>query len=281
MNFYMVKVLQYVFLFIFVITIILFEFDANSSSIGITGLTRKDPGSVGCVCHGEHIPTDSIEVLITGPDSVAVNDTVLYQVKITGGIGIKGGFDLASWTGDLDTAYTDTTVRKQNSELTHKMPKSFFNDTATWTVKYKAPPTPQYDTLYAVANSTNNNGIEDTVDLWNFSENFPIKVYYPIGIINTNGIAASFHLYQNYPNPFNPDTKIKFEISYLKNNTNANVELSIYDIQGKRIEILVSSKLKPGIYEFTFNAAGLASGIYFYRLTADKFNETKKMILIR
>lgn len=98
-----------------------------------------------------------------------------------------------------------------------------------------------------------------------------------IGIKETgNEVPSSFYLFQNYPNPFNPVTRIKFNIA-----KSGFVNLSIYDITGKQSAVLVNNELGAGVYEYDFNASALSSGIYFYRLTAKGFLNTKQMILIK
>lgn len=89
-------------------------------------------------------------------------------------------------------------------------------------------------------------------------------------------MPGEFELQQNYPNPFNPNTKIRFA---LKNS--ATVSLKVYDIQGKEVATLVDERLEPGSYESTFEAKDLSSGIYFYRLIAGEFQETRKLVLTR
>jgi hypothetical protein len=83
-------------------------------------------------------------------------------------------------------------------------------------------------------------------------------------------------LSQNYPNPFNPITVIAFLLPEKQ-----NVSLKVYDILGKEVVTLVDEELNGGYYEKTFNAINLSSGIYFYRLITDNYNETKKMLLIK
>lgn len=96
----------------------------------------------------------------------------------------------------------------------------------------------------------------------------------PISQLSTS-TPDDYYLYQNYPNPFNPVTVIKVDIS-----RSSQVKFIISDILGK--EIYRENKyLKAGSYEFKWDAAEYPSGIYFYRLIADKFSETKKMILIK
>lgn len=89
-------------------------------------------------------------------------------------------------------------------------------------------------------------------------------------------IPAKFELMQNYPNPFNPKTNIKYSVSQ-----NQNIKLIVYDILGKEMETLVNDNHSPGVYEVSFDGDRLSSGVYFYKLIAGEFYETKKMILIK
>jgi hypothetical protein len=85
-----------------------------------------------------------------------------------------------------------------------------------------------------------------------------------------------FSLYQNYPNPFNPSTKILYSVAKL-----SNVSIKVFDILGNEIATLVNEEIPAGIYEAEFDATQLTSGIYFYKLQAGPFIETKKMILLK
>jgi len=87
---------------------------------------------------------------------------------------------------------------------------------------------------------------------------------------------TSFNLSQNYPNPFNPSTTIKYSIP-----KQSNVTLKVFDVLGSEVTTIVNTKQPQGNYEIEFDGTNLSSGIYFYRLSADKFVETKKMILIK
>lgn len=99
----------------------------------------------------------------------------------------------------------------------------------------------------------------------------------PIGISNQqNIIPDDFLLYQNYPNPFNSETNIRFKIPI-----SSNVEISIFDVNGKTIKTLVNSRLEAGNYKIKFLANDLPSGIYFYRLSINDYVETRKMMLIK
>ncbi|MBS1518851.1 MAG: T9SS type A sorting domain-containing protein [Bacteroidetes bacterium] len=100
---------------------------------------------------------------------------------------------------------------------------------------------------------------------------------FPTGINNNYSVVpGNFRLYQNYPNPFNPSTVIKFDIP-----EGSNVKLVVYSSLGKEAAVLINNFLNQGSYDFDFNAAGLASGFYFVKLTAGSFSDTKKITLIR
>ncbi len=88
--------------------------------------------------------------------------------------------------------------------------------------------------------------------------------------------VTDFNLEQNYPNPFNPTTNIKFQIAETE-----FVTLQIFDLLGNNINTLVNNVLSAGSYNISFDASGLPSGTYFYRLEAGSLIETRKMILLK
>jgi hypothetical protein len=92
-----------------------------------------------------------------------------------------------------------------------------------------------------------------------------------------------YSLEQNYPNPFNPSTKIKYTIpSFTLSEVEGSlVTLKVYDVLGNQVATLVEAEQPAGSYEVEFDASQLTSGIYFYKLQAGSFIETKKMILIK
>lgn len=98
----------------------------------------------------------------------------------------------------------------------------------------------------------------------------------PVGISSNSDIVKSYSLSQNYPNPFNPVTNLEFEIS-----KSGFVSLKIYDMLGKEVASLVNESLQPGTYKYIFNASDLSSGIYFYRITAGDFIQTRSMMLLK
>jgi len=93
----------------------------------------------------------------------------------------------------------------------------------------------------------------------------------------TYGIPGKFGLNQNYPNPFNPSTTIAFGIP-----VRSQVTLIIYDLLGKMIATLVNNEtMSAGSYSKQWNAAAMPSGVYFYRLQAGSFTETKRLVLLK
>ncbi|MBK7629456.1 MAG: T9SS type A sorting domain-containing protein [Ignavibacteriales bacterium] len=93
---------------------------------------------------------------------------------------------------------------------------------------------------------------------------------------NSSSLPTEFKLSQNYPNPFNPSTKISWESP-----VSGHQSLKVYDVLGNEVATLVNEYNPAGNYEVEFNANSLSSGIYFYRLQAGSFIQTKKMILIK
>jgi hypothetical protein len=94
--------------------------------------------------------------------------------------------------------------------------------------------------------------------------------------IDNGQIPSEFTLSQNYPNPFNPQTKIQFSLSKA-----GNVSLTVFNVVGEEVAVLVNGFKNSGNYEYTFDPKGLSSGIYFYTLKTSEFVSTKKMILMK
>lgn len=97
-----------------------------------------------------------------------------------------------------------------------------------------------------------------------------------LGVNNSEISPYQYVLRQNYPNPFNPSTTIKYDIPEVN-----VVNLTVYNILGQQVAILVNEQQYPGSYSVDFNVGNLPSGTYFYRLQAGKYIETKKMIILK
>ena len=97
-----------------------------------------------------------------------------------------------------------------------------------------------------------------------------------ISSLTTTTSPMDYKLCQNYPNPFNPRTTIKYQLQMI-----SEVELSVYNVLGQKVATLVSENQPAGEYNIEWDASGLASGMYYYRLTAGQFVETKRLVLLK
>lgn len=137
----------------------------------------------------------------------------------------------------------------------------------------------------------NGTGTSTQMNSYTFTDNTSSigKVYYRLKQIDFDGTSSysdevevdnlqpvTFSLSQNYPNPFNPSTVISYQIP-----VKGNVSLKLFDILGNELSLLVNTEQEAGSYSVTFNAGGLASGTYIYKLTSGEFVSTRKMILIK
>jgi hypothetical protein len=127
------------------------------------------------------------------------------------------------------------------------------------------------DSLYSLRMQSN----EDSM-LFDVSDShFSISGVSDIHALN-QFLPLDYSLSQNYPNPFNPTTAIGYRLSAVN-----DVDLSVYDILGRKIATLVSKRQPAGNYKVEWDAVGFASGIYYYKIEAGEFLEVKKMILIK
>ena len=141
--------------------------------------------------------------------------------------------------------------------------------------------------------------------VWSDNRDGNYEIYYkqdptgnPTSVISVDDIVPrEYRLFQNYPNPFNPSTRIRFSVrgsglpagqaGFEESGSGFMVQgsrlltLKVYDLLGREVATLVNENLPPGSYEVTFDASGLPSGVYFYRLRAGEFTQTKRMVLMR
>lgn len=106
-----------------------------------------------------------------------------------------------------------------------------------------------------------------------------LKLKYPGGVTSVEETLMTpdvFRLEQNYPNPFNPNTVISFNLV-----KNGKVSLKIYDILGREVAVLLEKEFNPGFHSLIYNASGLSSGVYFYKLQTDDRSVVKKMLLLK
>jgi hypothetical protein len=134
-------------------------------------------------------------------------------------------------------------------------------------------------------------GNSNSPKVYSFTDNSPLltgNYFYRLKQIDNDGhykysnnvevtlTPVSNSLHQNYPNPFNPSTKIQYELS-----SNQFVTLKVYDVLGNVLETLVNEDKPSGNHELIWNSANLSGGVYFYRIKAGNFIDTKKMLLLK
>lgn len=130
---------------------------------------------LGCVCHSLYA-SPQVETWIVGLDTLLTGEKAHYKVFLRGGPAFTGGYNVAARFGTL--GLLDTISILHWGELTQKMPLPFPSptDTIFWEFTYTAPDSVEYDTLYAASLSIDSNGEPDSLDLWNFSPKFLIKI---------------------------------------------------------------------------------------------------------
>ncbi len=114
----------------------------------------------------------------------------------------------------------------------------------------------------------------DEIELYNYTPDK--KFFTSTGERNPSSLPQQVRLYQNYPNPFNPTTKIRFSLKRF-----SEVKLTVYDLLGRKIAILVDGNLSAGMHSVNFNASKLSSGVYLYRLKTNDYSQLRKMILLK
>jgi hypothetical protein len=233
----------------------------RTTDLGLTWQSRYSPGNgLTSVCS-----LDSSTFLATGTDGVSVSS--------------DGGM---TWTLKFLNHFIYDDVKKidQNSAAIAGYLGTMFKTTdkgQTWIEMYSCTS----NELYSICYSDPQNGTA-------VGNNGTIIHTTTGGVVFVKKISeqipSNFRLFQNYPNPFNPSTKIKFQIPnfpLMKGARGMSVRLTIYDLLGREIATLVNQKLQSGTYEVEWDATNYPSGVYFYRLKTDSFNETKKMVLIK
>jgi hypothetical protein len=134
-------------------------------------------------------------------------------------------------------------------------------------MQWPAPPfITEWQISYNCSDSTRRVGINATTG----------DVVTSVKEVNNQALPIRFELHQNYPNPFNPTSTIMYSVA-----RESFVTLKLYDLLGREVHTLVNGKQEPGNYSRIVDANDLPSGVYFYRLTAATYSETKKMILCK
>ncbi|MBS4035826.1 MAG: T9SS type A sorting domain-containing protein [Ignavibacterium sp.] len=183
-----------------------------------------------------------------------------------------------SWANTgITSAYNSNTVFFLNANTgwigtarDREAPKVLYttNGGSSWTIQ-NTPVSGPRDDIFSIFFWDINNG-------WLVADDRICRYSSVTGIKDNVNLPIDFSLFQNYPNPFNPATTISFNLP-----SKSIVSLKVFDALGREVSILVSEELPRGTYSRQWDAAGLPSGVYFYRLQAGLFTETKKLLLLR
>jgi len=258
------------------VILLLLEWIIPSSGLaslnGITGRTMKSR-TTGCgSCHGSSA-TSSVIVSITGPDTVTLNQSASFTLTISGGPASGAGCNIATRYGTLGVV--SSTLKLSNGELTHITNTAMTGGSISFQFNYIYNGIQRIDTIFANGLSTNSNG-SSSGDQWNWAVGKRLVVATPTAVENEWQSPREFGLVQNFPNPFNPATTIRYSIP-----KSTQVILKVYDAGGREIATLVDESQQPGAHQVKWNSEGLPSGIYFYRILAGNYADTKKMILLK
>ncbi len=220
-----------------------------------TGTSSQDYVTVSYNSNGDQRWTRVFSGGLVGMDDVAAS----IDIDSSGNIYVTGS--VISGGSDFDFG----TVKYSNS------------GSVIWSVLYEGSlssddravmvKTDNAGNVYIAGNSSGLSGIDFMT----------VKYSQPIGItpISTE-VPEGYGLGQNYPNPFNPITNVKIQMP-----NSGFVKLTVFDVSGKEVAVLVNEELNAGVYNVDFDASNLASGTYFYRMVTGGFSDVKKMILVK
>ncbi len=240
------------------------------------------------------MPADKLDRALGAPVTVSSNDTVAFSFSKPENL--VDGNNFTRWQavpGNNQRILIDLGRSMSFNKIVIRWAKDGY---AKWYSVQATDDFVKWDILYSIKNGTGGISNMETLDslkgggryvlfvltmpgVTAFSIN-EIEIY---GIPKTTGVSennslipAEYSLLQNYPNPFNPSTTIRFAIPQT-----SDVNLTVYDMLGQKIETLLNKELSAGTYNVMFDASKFSSGIYFYTLKTGNYLMTKKMILLR
>jgi hypothetical protein len=231
---------------------------------GISGIEYIGDGTTGWVSGGStYSVSDSI---------LNTQDDTLYQTERYGDFSYtipiaNGSYDVVLKFAEIyqDNPGTRTfDIEIEGETIAIDLDILFRTD------KYKA-----YDVVMPIVSTDGELNIDfiSTIDNAKLSA---LEIRAAEGGIEDLAIPSTYFLSQNHPNPFSPTTRIEYGLP-----REALVSINLYNISGQKVAVLVNENQSAGYHSVDFDAVGLTSGIYFYRIAANDFSETKKMILVR
>jgi hypothetical protein len=269
--------------------------DDYGSTVGGSLVITETAPTRGAVIASSGMNTAADMMILYLRDFGGADWDVAYQWTTTGGT-TTGAWTMGylDFTGYYAHGYPDIIAVRgttnqfkaaYNEDSLANSPKAFYagwNGTAWSTPSRLAVNTFAPDTVFGkIRAGYKNGGGDDCLAIWagvNGGAVYSTRACQTTtGLTNNNnGIPEEYALQQNYPNPFNPSTVIKYSIPQ-----NSAVKLTVYDMTGRAVKTLVNQVMNPGNYEISFDASNFASGVYFYKLQAGSFTQTKKMMLIK
>jgi hypothetical protein len=178
-------------------------------------------------------------------------------------------FGILEWSVVSDTFLVEDRSATSSAEV-QNVAAAFLMDVSSSGLKLVRPMAPNTNSIPLNANGRS--GYTEDTGVWR------IEMMPPTGIDEYSSFVTPnvFELHQNYPNPFNPTTTINYSIP-----VKSNIVLKVYNTLGAELLVLVNGEKEVGTHQINFDATGLPSGIYFYRLQAGDFIEIKKMVLMK
>jgi hypothetical protein len=240
---------------------------SSGNTLSTPQITILDSGDVGVVNGWDDINTfaDSSKMyarrIMTG--GYAIEVALKWDAIVSGTetvpVAVDSVFGLAFNVHDNDTAHTREKSVQWAARLTDFV---WNNNDYLGTIKFMPDNKLQFIPTNNITGETNEVPYDgsDIVDVEDENSSKPLV----------------YSLNQNYPNPFNPTTTISYTIPLV-----SQVNLTVYDILGRRVVELVNKEQNPGVYEVKFDASYFASGIYFYRIEAGSYTNTQKMMLLK
>jgi Secretion system C-terminal sorting domain len=271
-------------LFILILTFALcLAYPDGSKFEGRTGA----PGESTCSsCHGGNLNNGSGMSAIRLPGGGDGGDTIDVTAFVASTGQERWGFELTVLDGDELPAgelIVTNAFRTQKSiagngrqyiKQTEDGTDTGTSDSTKWLFKWVAPQSFTSPIVFYMSGLASNDGSGTNGDT-TYTTTQTILIT-GIREIELEQIPESYELSQNYPNPFNPATNIRFDLP-----REAHVTLSVHNILGGKIVTLVDKILSAGSYVVDWDARNFASGIYYYTINADNFEDSKKMLLIK
>ncbi len=239
----------------------------NGNSVNVGLMINTDGLDLGDYSMDMEITTnDPVHSLMIVPITMTVSSEVPVELV---------SFNAEMFDGDVVLNWSTATETNNNGYQIEKREKSNVKDQTEFSsvgfVSGKGTTTEK--TFYSYSDKNEKPGTYlyrlkqiDFDGTFSYSNEIEVEVTGP----------KDFALYQNYPNPFNPSTTIKFALP-----VKTNLSLSVYNTLGEKIAEIFNGELEEGYHEMMFNASGLSSGIYFYKIESKNFNSTKKLMLLK